>query len=226
MHLWMKEMKNNMHFTKHSEKTKKRLSELNKGNKNKNWRGGKKHGKGYIFIYSPEHPFNVQNYVLEHRLIFEDFLRKTNPNSSALVEIDGKKYLKPEIIVHHINEIQSDNRIENLQIMTHSEHNHFHNVGEKNPNYGKSPSIETIKKMKEHHVGMLGKHLTDAHKKKLSELRKGEKNPFYGKHHTDEWKRNKSSAWKGSNNPIFRINRKDITRGEMGRFVGKNRGVL
>ncbi len=42
--------------------------------------------------------------------------------------------------------------------------------------------------------GVLG---TDEFRKKMSEVTKGEKNPFYGKHHTEETKRKISEANKG-----------------------------
>lgn len=57
---------------------------------------------GYICIYQPYHPFAKGNhYVREHRLVMEKHL---------------KRFLKPEEVVHHINEIRTDNRIENLQL--------------------------------------------------------------------------------------------------------------
>ena len=66
-----------------------------------NWKGGKtKHMAGYIKIYIPNHPAgDISHYVYEHRIIIE---RKLN------------RYLKSIEIVHHINGIKDDNRIENL----------------------------------------------------------------------------------------------------------------
>lgn len=85
------------------------------GNKNGRWKGGKiKTTEGYIYIYKPNHPFSRKDrYVREHRLVMEKYLGR---------------YLKPEEVVHHINNIKSDNRLENLILFnTKSEHRKFHN---------------------------------------------------------------------------------------------------
>ena len=67
---------------------------------NPNWKGGKMLLDGYIYIYSPNHPFKTKgNYVAEHRLIMEKKL---------------KRFLKKYEVVHHINGIRIDNRIKNL----------------------------------------------------------------------------------------------------------------
>ena len=74
-----------------------------KGEKNSNWRGGKRiTRKGYILIYSPIHPFaDVNKECLEHRLIMENHIGR---------------YLKSAEVVHHINGIKYDNRLENLKL--------------------------------------------------------------------------------------------------------------
>jgi len=80
--------------------------------KNTNWKGGKKTNRGYVFIYIPEHPHSKKNYIQEHRVVVEEFLGR---------------YLKPEEVVHHINEIKDDNRIENLMLFKNNkEHLSFH----------------------------------------------------------------------------------------------------
>lgn len=55
-------------------------------------------------------------FIDEHRFVMEQYL--------------GRK-LKSNEIIHHINGNKSDNRIENLQIMTLSEHSRYHMTGKK-----------------------------------------------------------------------------------------------
>jgi hypothetical protein len=70
------------------------------------WKGGKlKHPEGYIRAYAPNHPYKIKTgsgYVYEHRLVMEKKIGR---------------YLYPWEIVHHINGIPDDNRIENLELL-------------------------------------------------------------------------------------------------------------
>lgn len=99
-----------------SEEHKKRLSELNRGENNPNWKGGRrKMGDGSILIWNSTHPYrNKDNYIFEHRLVIEAFL---------------KDYIDPKNVVHHINGIKDDNRLSNLVLFKNqAEHAKHHNM--------------------------------------------------------------------------------------------------
>lgn len=89
------------------------------GENHHNWKGGRRvHSEGYVYIYSPNHPFcDKEKRVLEHRLIIEEKIGR---------------YLDKKEIVHHINTIKNDNRVENLVLISSQaehlkEHNYFCN---------------------------------------------------------------------------------------------------
>lgn len=84
------------------------------GKKSNCWKGGVKRGNGYIFLYTPHHPYAKKYYVLEHRLIMEKTLGR---------------FLNPNELVHHINGIMDDNRIKNLVLITRPEHISLHHKG-------------------------------------------------------------------------------------------------
>ena len=85
---------------------------------------------GYILEYCPNHPFPHDKSVkgtrvFKHRLVIE-----SNSNlfdDKYFIEYNGKKYLKPEYSVHHKDENKTNNDINNLQIVTKSEHTTIHN---------------------------------------------------------------------------------------------------
>lgn len=86
------------------------------GKKNGSWNGGRRvDGFGYIKIYSPNHPNkDKQNTVKEHRLVMEKHIGR---------------YLTGKEVVHHINGIKGDNRIENLFLCaSNSEHRKLHKI--------------------------------------------------------------------------------------------------
>ena len=70
---------------------------------NPSWKGGRiRDWRGYIKIYTPDHPNAKGGYMSESRLIIENILGR---------------YLLSTEIVHHKNGIKDDNRIENLELL-------------------------------------------------------------------------------------------------------------
>lgn len=113
---------------KHTEKAKKSIGEKHKGKilsediRNKISQsskcGGighkKKRSDGYVCVYFPDHPKSTKDgYIMEHDLIMECLIGR---------------YLRDDEVVHHKNKIRDDNRKENLQLMTFSEHARLHTI--------------------------------------------------------------------------------------------------
>lgn len=92
------------------------------------WNGGQsEHSDGYLYIRTENHPFSGnQQYVLEHRVVLENFMRVKAPDHRFLVEHGGVLYLRPEISVHHINGNKRDNQLKNLVACTRSAHRSIH----------------------------------------------------------------------------------------------------
>lgn len=83
------------------------------GENSGNWKGEKTlASSGYYSIYMPDHPkAGAKKRVYEHRLVMEHHLGR---------------YLTDDEVVHHINGIKTDNRLENLLLLTNSEHIALH----------------------------------------------------------------------------------------------------
>jgi hypothetical protein len=98
------------------------------GEQSASWKGGRQRLEGYVLVYSPNHPFASKRYVMEHRLIYEAWLREHEPDSPLLVKIEGELYLRPadEVQIHHRDEIKDHNVIENLEAVSPSEHMRIH----------------------------------------------------------------------------------------------------
>jgi len=97
-----------------SPEQRRKISEALRGEKHPRWKGGRTHhARGYIWILRPDHPYaDANSHILEHRLVMEEHLGR---------------FLKPEEVVHHINEDVSDNRRENLMLFpSNAEHTKFH----------------------------------------------------------------------------------------------------
>ena|SRR3990167_1259370 len=86
------------------------------GKNNPNWRGGISRSSKYktIIFYKNSPPYRMR--IREHRLIMENYIGRN---------------LKDKEIVHHKNGDTRDNRIENLKILSNSEHSRLHQTGRK-----------------------------------------------------------------------------------------------
>lgn len=94
------------------------------GENHPRWKGGIKKGNdGYVYVYMPDHHRAYHDrYVAQHTLVFEEFYH------CCLVDWG---------LVHHINEVKDDNRIENLKGMTKSQHQQLHIRDRRDPITGK-----------------------------------------------------------------------------------------
>lgn len=98
-----------------------------KGEFNSSYKGSEILNHDYIYEYCPNNPkCNINGRIRQHRLIVEKNYHLFNNEYFEL--IDNFYVLKDNYDVHHINEIKSDNRLENLQILTRSEHTTLHNI--------------------------------------------------------------------------------------------------
>jgi hypothetical protein len=94
-------------------------------NSHPNWNGGRhKCSNGYIEVYMPNHPnANVRNCVYEHQLVMENHIGR---------------YIKEGEVVHHIDGNKTNNKIENLMLMTKNDHIHLHALIKKSKKLMKS----------------------------------------------------------------------------------------
>jgi tellurite resistance-related uncharacterized protein len=84
------------------------------GKQHWNWKGGRYKELGYILVYLPSHPYaDNDGRVREHRIVMEKHIGR---------------YLSPKEVIHHINGVRDDNRIENLELLG-SQSNHASNHG-------------------------------------------------------------------------------------------------
>ena len=85
-----------------------------KGAKNWAWKGGRwTDGKGYVWVYMPDHPRATRKYFPEHRLVMEK---------------EHGRFLTSTEHVHHINGDPGDNRPENLVVLEKIAHHRLHSL--------------------------------------------------------------------------------------------------
>ena len=87
---------------------------LKEGSNNPNWKGGCIYIHGYWYIYKPDHIFATKlGYVMEHRLIYEQYYNCC---------------LLPYTEIHHIDGNRQNNFIENLQPLYKGQHMKLENT--------------------------------------------------------------------------------------------------
>ena len=92
----------------------KKLSEVRRGQKRGGFKKRYVDPRGYIHLWMPDSPMALTNgYVKEHRHVMS--------------QIIGRPLERSEI-VHHLNEVKGDNRPENLELTTASEHSRRHKL--------------------------------------------------------------------------------------------------
>lgn len=79
---------------------------------------------GYFYLYMPKHPRAIKGkrYIAEHRYVAEQKIGR---------------YLTDKEIAHHINGNKKDNRPENIEVLTISEHNKLTAKNRNKDKYGK-----------------------------------------------------------------------------------------
>ena len=100
------------YFKKYNIPFKEKKDTYLRGAKAPNWNGGRHMHNGYIEIDAPKQPHkNKRNCIYEHQKVMEDYLGR---------------YLEKGEVVHHKDLCKTNNNIENLQLLTMSEHSKLH----------------------------------------------------------------------------------------------------
>lgn len=115
-----------------------------KGANNPAYKGGSYvNTYGYVLLNKPGHPnLDKSGYVAEHRFIMSQHLGRP---------------IKKDEDVHHINGNRQDNRIENLELLSHGEHKRLH---------AKQKAIEYRIKMANRLCELCGTNKTTIHSKR------------------------------------------------------------
>jgi len=98
------------------------------GELNPMWTGGIAYqSQGYIQRNIKGHPFSwSSNYILEHRLVIEEWMREEAPGNKFMIEVEGIEYLSPDIQIHHKDRDRTNNKRNNLVAVTPYAHRLIH----------------------------------------------------------------------------------------------------
>lgn len=104
-------------------------------------------------------------------------------NGRTMITVDPITGKDIQWVLHHVDETLKKNdikrykewRIEDLVMITSTEHHIIHSNGNKNPFYGKHHTEDTKERLSGENNPMYGKKHTAESKKKMSEARKGTK---------------------------------------------------
>lgn len=118
-------------------------SEQQQGEKSWRWAGGKyKNGKGYIRQKRAKN--GVEVFRFEHTEVMVAWLLEEAPSHPFLVSVDGRNRLHPDVDVHHVDRVRSNNVRRNLLAVTESAHAQIHHRGKKPEPWECWPSNPTI----------------------------------------------------------------------------------
>jgi hypothetical protein len=100
-------------------------------------RDKRRNSNGYFEAWYPEHPRNVEGWVLVHRLVMENHIQR---------------YLTLDEVVHHVNEHKECNEIWNLFLTDESEHTFIHRLGHRHRSSTRRKMSESHKKIAQNRV--------------------------------------------------------------------------
>ena len=107
-----------------------KCSEQQQGEKSWRWSGGKyATHEGYVRAKSSKNGKEI--FRFEHSRVMIEWITEEDPHSPFLIDIDGTKRLHPDVEVHHIDRIRSNNERSNLMVVTKDAHAKIHHKGSK-----------------------------------------------------------------------------------------------
>lgn len=105
-----------------------KCSDAQSGEKSWRWSGGRyKRGTGYVRVKSKK--LGVERTSVEHREVIVKWMMEECPDHPFLIVVDGVSTLHPDVDVHHIDRVRSNNTRPNLLAVTKSAHARIHHHG-------------------------------------------------------------------------------------------------